>query len=72
VSDESSYKERSHCVDVHIVRGALSNYFLKDLRPLDLAFSLKNTLSSQLLLNPLEVIMKLDTKKDYIMQMFVL
>jgi hypothetical protein len=25
--DETWYKERSHCVDVHIVREALSNYF---------------------------------------------
>jgi hypothetical protein len=25
--DENWYKERSHCVDVHVVRVALSNYF---------------------------------------------
>ena len=25
--DETWYKERSHCVDVHIIRGPLSNYF---------------------------------------------
>jgi hypothetical protein len=25
--DETWYKERSHCVDVHIIRGALSNIF---------------------------------------------
>jgi hypothetical protein len=25
--DETWYKERSHCVDVHIIRGLPSNYF---------------------------------------------
>jgi hypothetical protein len=25
--DETCDKEKSHCVDVHIIRGALSNYF---------------------------------------------
>jgi hypothetical protein len=40
---ETWYRERSHCVDVHIVRGALSILFFKELRLMDLAFSLKNT-----------------------------
>jgi hypothetical protein len=46
---------RSHCGDVHIVKESpvLSFLFLKELQPLDLPFSLKNTLSMQLLLNPL-------------------
>jgi hypothetical protein len=38
--DETWYQERSHYVDVHIVRVALSNFF-KEFWPLDLAFSLK-------------------------------
>jgi hypothetical protein len=49
--DETWYKERSHCVDMNIIMGALSNYFFNELHPLDLAFSFKNTLSSQFLLN---------------------
>jgi hypothetical protein len=31
--DETWCKERSHCVDVHIVRGALFNYFSKSYGP---------------------------------------
>jgi hypothetical protein len=50
--DETWYKERLHHVDVHIIRGTISNFF-KEVWLLDFAFSLKNTLSSQLLLNPL-------------------
>ena len=50
--DETWYKERSQCGDVHIARGVLSDVFLKELGPLDLGFSMQNTLSSQLLLNP--------------------
>ena len=34
---ETSYKERSHCVDVHIIRGPL-----RELWPLDLAFRVVN------------------------------
>jgi hypothetical protein len=55
--DKTLYKERSQCGDVHIVRGALHVHwqlFIKELWPLDLAFSLKNTLSSQLPLSCLE------------------
>jgi hypothetical protein len=32
----------------------------------DLAFSLKNTLPSQLLLKPLGIVMKFGTKKDHV------
>jgi hypothetical protein len=31
--DETWYKERSHCGDVHIVRGPLSNYFSRSCIP---------------------------------------
>jgi hypothetical protein len=50
--DETWYKKRSHCVDMHIKKGNLSKNFLMELWPLDLTFCLKNTLSLQLLLNP--------------------
>jgi hypothetical protein len=31
--NETRYKERSHCADVHIVRGALSIYFSRSSGP---------------------------------------
>jgi hypothetical protein len=49
--DETWYKERSHCVDVHIIREALSNSFVGDTTPGPSIFF--ETLSLQLLLNPL-------------------
>jgi hypothetical protein len=62
---ETIYKERSHCVDVHIVWGALFNYFSKRYGP-GLSPLFEKYLSSQLFLNPLGILMKLGTKKDHI------
>jgi hypothetical protein len=39
-------------------------HFLKEFRSLDLAFSLKNTLSSQLLLKHLGILMRLGIRKN--------
>jgi hypothetical protein len=56
VFNEIWYNERSQCGDVHIVlKGNPIQLFFKELRPQEVAFSLKNTLSLQLLLNPLDV-----------------
>jgi hypothetical protein len=53
--DEIWYNERSQCGEVHIVRGGgvgAGQLFFKELLPLDVAFSLKSTSSSQLFLYP--------------------